>query len=222
MEHRLYSREHDYAGTLDVVGEVDGKLAVVYWKKSKAIYDEMPLQAAAYAQAWAEMHDERVPDRWVVRLDKETGEFEPVRFPRETFRRDLSGFLAAKTLHVTLNAMITPQSTRSVKTSSVSAPAAMLVPRIAQRQPTKSPLAAPTSLRYSRNQKPRQRSISYLRGDAAVVFGGATYDVKDQLPKIGGRRTKDGGNWIWQIPVDSLDALSALCNTRRIRLIPTA
>lgn len=222
MEHRLYSREHDYAGTLDVVGEVDGKLAVVDWKTSKAIYDEMPLQAAAYAQAWAEMHDERVPDRWVIRLDKETGEFEPVRFPRETFRRDLSGFLAAKALHVTLNAMNTPRSTRSVKAASVSTPAAMLAPRNAQRQPTKSPLAAPASLRYSRDRKPRQRSISYLKAGAALVLGGATYDVKDQLLTIGGRRTKDGGNWIWQIPFDSLDALSALCNTRRIRLIPTA
>lgn len=107
MEHRLYSREHDYAGTLDVVGEVDGQLAVVDWKTSKALYEEMPLQAAAYAQAWAEMHDVRVPDRWVIRLDKETGEFEPVRFPRETFRHDLRGFLAAKELHLTLTAMNT-------------------------------------------------------------------------------------------------------------------
>lgn len=222
MEHRLYSREHDYAGTLDVVGEVDGQLAVVDWKTSKAIYDEMPLQAAAYAQAWAEMYDERVPDRWVIRLDKETGEFEPVKFPRETFRRDLRGFLAAKALHLTLNAMNTPKSPQWAKPALASAPAAILAPPIAQRQPTKSPPAAPPSSRYCPNQKPRQRSISYLKAGAAVVLGGATYDVKDQLPTIGGRRTKDDGNWVWQIPFDSLNALTALCNTRRIRLIPTA
>ena len=51
-----------------------------------------------------------------------------------------------------------------------------------------------------------------------MVLSGATYDVKDQLPAIGGQRTKDGGNWIWQIPFDSLDALSALCKSQQIHL----
>ena len=69
---------------------------------------------------------------------------------------------------------------------------------------------------------PGQRSISYLKSGAAIVLGGATYDVKDQLPTIGGRRSKQGSNWNWQIPPGSLDALSTLCNARRIRLIPTA
>jgi len=218
MEHRLYSREHDYAGTLDVVGEVDGRLAVVDWKTSKAIYDEMPLQAAAYAQAWAEMNDERVPDRWVIRLDKETGEFEPVTFPRETFRRDLRGFLAAKALHLTLTAMDTPVSPREAKVPSVSAPAATLAQTTPQRQAGNTPKAASTSHDNSPRQLTHQRSIHYMKAGAAVILGGATYDVKDQLPAIGGRRTKDSGNWIWQIPFASLDALSTLCKSRQIHL----
>jgi hypothetical protein len=215
MEHRLYSREHDYAGTLDVVGEVDGQLAVVDWKTSRAVYDEMRLQAAAYAQAWAEMYDVRVPDRWVIRLDKETGEFEPVRFPRETFRRDLHGFLAAKNVHLTLEAMRTPNSPRTKIASSNPAPAATAasVPPEIQRANAKMP--TPRNF-------PRHRSISYLKSGAAIVLGGATYDVKDQLPTIGGRRSKQGSIWNWQIPLGSLDALFTLCNARRIRLIPTA
>src|ERR1700752_449205 len=43
-----------------------------------------------------------VPGGWVIRREKETGDFEPVKFPRETFRRDLQGFLSAKALHLTL------------------------------------------------------------------------------------------------------------------------
>jgi hypothetical protein len=220
MEHRLYSREHDYAGTLDVVGEVDGQLAVVDWKTSKAIYDEMPLQAAAYAQAWSEMNDERVPDRWVIRLDKETGEFEPVKFPRETFRRDLRGFLAAKALHLTLNAMTTPRPPRPAKTALASPPAAIL-PQT-QREPTNVRPAAPAFRRQSLDHKPHQRSISYLKAGAALILGGATYDVRDQLPIIGGQRSKEGGNWVWQIPFDSLGALSALCKSRQIGLSRSA
>jgi hypothetical protein len=224
MEHRLYSREHDYAGTLDVVGEVDGQLAVVDWKTSKAIYDEMPLQAAAYAQAWGEMSDDRVPDRWVIRLDKETGDFEPVKFPRETFRRDLGGFLAAKALYLALNAVNTPKSPRNAKAALVAlAPSApKLAPTMIKRQQSVPLAATRTSRHNSPSQKPRQRSISYLKAGAAVVLSGATYDVRDQLPAIGGRRTKDGGSWVWQISCHSLDALSVLCNMRRIRLIPAA
>jgi PD-(D/E)XK nuclease superfamily len=218
MEHRLYSREHDYAGTLDVVGEVDGQLAVVDWKTSKAIYDEMPLQAAAYAQAWSEMNDERVPDRWVIRLDKETGEFEPVKFPRETFRRDLRGFLAAKALHLTLDAMTTPKSPRPAKTAS---PPAVLLPQT-QRKPTNSRAAAPALRRQSLDHKPRQRSVSYLKAGAVLILGGATYDLKDQLPTIGGQRSNEGGNWVWQIPFGALDALSALCKSRQIHLSRSA
>jgi PD-(D/E)XK nuclease superfamily len=222
MEHRLYSREHDYAGTLDVVGEVDGQLAVVDWKTSKAIYDEMPLQAAAYAQAWSEMYDARVPDRWVIRLDKETGDFEPVQFPRETFRRDLNGFLAAKALHLTLNTMSKPKSPRVAKGVSVSAPTTKLAPTMARTRATDASRGTSTSRINSSGPKPRQRSISYLKAGTAVVLGGATFDVKDQLLTIGGRRTKDDGNWVWQIPFDSFNDLSALCNSRRIRLVKAA
>ena len=215
MEHRLYSREHDYAGTLDVVGEVDGQLAVVDWKTSKAVYDEMRLQAAAYAHAWAEMHDIRVPDRWVIRLDKETGEFEPMRFPRETFRRDLQGFLAAKAVHLTLEAMKTPKSPRTTIVGDNPQAASTATSPKAKTQPTNPQIPTPRPLA-------RRRSISYVTAGPSVVLGGATYDVRDELPIIGGRRTKQGSNWNWQIPLGSLDALFTLCDARRIRLIPTA
>jgi PD-(D/E)XK nuclease superfamily len=55
MEQVVYSRTHRYAGTLDLVAEVDGARTVVDLKTSRAIYGEMPVQIAAYRAAWAEM-----------------------------------------------------------------------------------------------------------------------------------------------------------------------
>src|SRR5690348_2093067 len=57
-EMRLYSLKHGYAGTADAQGvaaSINGKLAIVDWKTSKAIYPEYRFQTAAYAQAHSEM-----------------------------------------------------------------------------------------------------------------------------------------------------------------------
>ncbi len=137
MEHYIYSRDHDYAGTIDVYGLVDGRPAIVDWKASSGLYPEFRLQTAAYAQAWSEMHDERVPDRWLVRLDKETGEIEPVLFSREEFRADLAAFNGAQALHAGLK-----KESRETRPSFSPAPASA-VPAIAP-----SPAPRPGQYRY--------------------------------------------------------------------------
>lgn len=54
-EATVYSRQYGYAGTADIIGmfHVGGSLvpAVVDFKTSKAVYDEVALQLAAYARA---------------------------------------------------------------------------------------------------------------------------------------------------------------------------
>jgi hypothetical protein len=55
MEQIVYSQTHHYAGTMDIVADVDGSRLVIDIKTSKAIYPEMPLQVTAYREAWAEM-----------------------------------------------------------------------------------------------------------------------------------------------------------------------
>lgn len=54
-EATVYSREHHYAGTADLICEImiDGKRqpAIVDFKTSKAIYDDVALQLVAYARA---------------------------------------------------------------------------------------------------------------------------------------------------------------------------
>jgi predicted RecB family nuclease len=55
MERVVYSRTYRYAGTFDLLADVDGARLVVDLKSSRAIYPEMHLQIAAYRAALAEM-----------------------------------------------------------------------------------------------------------------------------------------------------------------------
>lgn len=95
VERRIYSRAHHYAGTLDYLALVDGKLVVADWKSSKRLYDEYKYQTAAYVQALTEEGVEGIEGRWLVRLDKESGEFEAQFSPPEDQEKDFKVFESA-------------------------------------------------------------------------------------------------------------------------------
>ncbi len=69
MERIVYSKTHRYAGTMDLVAEVDGARTVIDLKTSRAVYAEMPLQVTAYRNAWTEMGHE-TDGGLVLRLPK--------------------------------------------------------------------------------------------------------------------------------------------------------
>ena len=71
-EHIIWS-DLGYAGTLDCVARLDGKLYVIDFKSSKAIYDEYELQVAAYAAAYEERSEKEVEGIGILRLGKENG-----------------------------------------------------------------------------------------------------------------------------------------------------
>lgn|GEM_PF-1097597 len=54
-ERLVFSREHGYAGTADLIGNLQGKLALFDIKTGRGVYPEYKLQLAAYAVAWGEM-----------------------------------------------------------------------------------------------------------------------------------------------------------------------
>jgi hypothetical protein len=54
-EKILFSREHGYAGTADLIGTLGGRLALLDTKTGRGVYPEYKLQLAAYAVAWGEM-----------------------------------------------------------------------------------------------------------------------------------------------------------------------
>lgn len=95
-ERFVYSLIHNYVGQMDAEAEIDGKVCVIDFKTSKGIYKEMLYQTAAYQKAAEEEGSKYTGDRWIVRFDKETGEFEAEQF--DDLEEDYKAFLSALTL----------------------------------------------------------------------------------------------------------------------------
>jgi PD-(D/E)XK nuclease superfamily len=72
VEQTIWSDKYGYAGTMDLLAEVNGILTVVDWKTGKAIYPEAYLQNAAYRSALREMGHGDAKQGLIVRLPKNT------------------------------------------------------------------------------------------------------------------------------------------------------
>ena len=86
-ERKVYCDKYKYAGTVDAVAKINGRVCVIDFKTSKKVYKPYHLQVTAYAQAIKRMDGLR---RWplgiILRLDKETGKFEHKVFePKHNF-----------------------------------------------------------------------------------------------------------------------------------------
>lgn len=111
-ERKIYSRIYDYAGTMDGLAWVDscdnpkccpGKkckrvLTLIDWKSSNGLWPEYLYQTAAYQNAYEEEIEEPVVDRFILRLGKDDGKFEPWHLGPEHFQPDFECFLACLTL----------------------------------------------------------------------------------------------------------------------------
>jgi hypothetical protein len=109
-EQKIYSREYEYAGTLDGKALVDScddpsccteqfkdSLSIVDWKSSNDLHVDYILQAAgAYEHAEREEYGEDIQNCFILRLGKnaeEAGKFAPWRVPARLFPRAFEGFL---------------------------------------------------------------------------------------------------------------------------------
>lgn len=69
VERRIHHPEHRYAGTIDALAFIDGKLGILDIKTSQAIYRDYNLQTSAYMAAlMREFPDLRT--RWILRVDQ--------------------------------------------------------------------------------------------------------------------------------------------------------
>lgn len=108
-ERKVYSRIHDYTGTLDHIDREGDKLVVVDMKtskkpeKAKFPYEEWWLQEALYQIAYEEETGETISDKIILHLDKTTGEFHPYRRGEENNESDKQAALALRQLHRWLN-----------------------------------------------------------------------------------------------------------------------
>lgn len=73
-ERVVYSRKHNYIGTLDIEAKVDGKLCLIDLKSSNGLYNSVRMQTAAYVKADEEESGKSYDGRWAIRLAKETEE----------------------------------------------------------------------------------------------------------------------------------------------------
>jgi CRISPR/Cas system-associated exonuclease Cas4 (RecB family) len=73
-ERKIVSLEHWYAGTVDIVAVVDGKLTVGDLKTSNYLSAEHLLQTAGYQIALEEEFEDKFENRVILHLDKEAAE----------------------------------------------------------------------------------------------------------------------------------------------------
>lgn len=69
IERRIWHPEDRFAGTIDILGKIKGKLGVIDIKTSQDIYRDYNLQTAAYMEALKPLHPE-LETRWILRLDQ--------------------------------------------------------------------------------------------------------------------------------------------------------
>lgn len=96
----VFSHVHKVAGTLDLLGYVDGRLKIVDIKTGKAVYAEAKMQCAAYHRCLREMNEACDDSALVLRLPKidTDPEFEPVDVDNLDYH--FRAFLHAKELRL--------------------------------------------------------------------------------------------------------------------------
>lgn len=115
-EHKVYSREFGYAGTMDGLALCDScdnklccpvaftdRLSLVDWKSSNQLNLEYLLQTAAYVHAYMEEFNCRILDRWIVRMGKEDDAFETWHCEEIDQDRDFEAFVCCLELTRTMN-----------------------------------------------------------------------------------------------------------------------
>lgn len=107
-ERKVYSRDHEFAGTMDGLAMVDAcsdsrccvvhftdKISLIDWKSSNYLDVNYLYQTAAYEHAYEEETKKPITDRWILRLGKIDGDFEKWHETEETFEEDFAAFLAS-------------------------------------------------------------------------------------------------------------------------------
>ena len=95
IEAMVGSSIFGYAGTLDRVFDYKGKIILADIKTGTGKKETVGIQTAAYAQAWKEMWQQKIDDRWVINLDESKPK--PERLKDKT---DFGIFLAARTIWI--------------------------------------------------------------------------------------------------------------------------
>lgn len=90
-EKVVYSKKHDYIGTLDIEAMSKRKRYLIDIKSSNGLYNSVRLQTAAYVKADEEESGNKYAGRWALRLSKHTEEeFNEI----EARKKEIKDFIA--------------------------------------------------------------------------------------------------------------------------------
>ena len=92
-EMKVKSKTAKYAGSLDMLGTINGDLFIVDLKTSKKIYPEMLLQLSAYRFAFEEMNSLTNVNIGVLRIDKKKKLVEWVNYTESEYETGIAEFL---------------------------------------------------------------------------------------------------------------------------------
>ena len=67
-EMKIFSKKGGYAGTLDALIKIDGKITVIDWKSGSGLHEHFPLQFASYAKAVEENTDLKIEQTAALQL----------------------------------------------------------------------------------------------------------------------------------------------------------
>ena len=99
-EKKVYSVKHNYAGTLDILAEVNNVENLLDVKTSNSYRKEYALQTAAYCGAYNEEHGTNVHDRIILMLPKDgTSELNPIVRTPDDYVEDIHAFTNALNLY---------------------------------------------------------------------------------------------------------------------------
>ena len=91
-ESKIYSKKYNYSGTCDLIAKVNGQLSVVDFKTGSGPYYEQTMQLAAYQNALEEELKLKFKERWLVSINKDTGELNT--YECTLYKQDLDAFKA--------------------------------------------------------------------------------------------------------------------------------
>lgn len=70
VERRIVSKEHSYAGNIDVLAEIEGRFGILDIKTSEKVWDDHFIQVSAYFQAHNESGLRKADTYWILIVDQ--------------------------------------------------------------------------------------------------------------------------------------------------------
>lgn len=99
-ERSMVCEEYRFGGTLDGIGELDGKLVLLDWKSSNKLYADYLIQVSAYRHLWEQTFPDRpIEGICLLRVGKEFGDFHFHSWPLEVMERGWKAFRKMRELY---------------------------------------------------------------------------------------------------------------------------